>query len=105
LFGDKMQKLRWPVIGALVVMAGAGTLADFGGPNLGFGWSGWWIWIIFAFVLLRNHAPVLDEITGLDRKRKLLGIAMLIVFVLIFTPTPIKFINGPVAMSISQLVI
>ncbi|MBN1427726.1 MAG: site-2 protease family protein [Anaerolineae bacterium] len=89
LLGDKVQKLRWPVIGLLVVLASAGTLAEMEIVNLGFGWSGWWLWVFLVFFLLRSHAPVLDEITGLDSKRKLLGIVMLIIFVLLFTPMPL----------------
>lgn len=51
-------------------------------------------WILFAMLLLifgfRHPAPV-DEVTGLDMRRKLLGLAMLILFVLCFTPAPLKF--------------
>jgi membrane-associated protease RseP (regulator of RpoE activity) len=89
LFGDNAQKARWPIIGVLVVLATAGTLNDMGIMNLPIGWSGWWIWVALLVFLVRNHAPVLDEITGLDAKRKALGVAILIIFVLIFTPRPL----------------
>jgi membrane-associated protease RseP (regulator of RpoE activity) len=95
LLGDKVQKVRWPVIGMLVVLASAGTLADMEVIDLGFGWSGWWIWIAMIFLLLRSHAPVLDEITGLDGKRKALGIIMLVIFVLTFTPMPLTISSDP----------
>ncbi len=91
LFGRRAQAARRPVIVALFVLAILGTLRDtaaLGQLPLP-GWSGWWIWILFAFFLLRSHAPVLDEITGLDGKRKALGVATLIIFILIFTPTPL----------------
>jgi len=89
IFGDGAAKARWPIIGVLIVLAGAGALTDAGIVNLPFGWSGWWLWILLLLFLVRGHAPVLDEITGLDQKRKILGVIMLIVFILIFTPRPL----------------
>jgi len=89
LFGDNAQKARWPIIGVLVLLATAGTLNDMGILALPIGWSGWWIWVALLVFLVRNHAPVLDEITGLDPKRKALGVLMLVIFVLIFTPRPL----------------
>ncbi|MBN1312037.1 MAG: site-2 protease family protein [Anaerolineae bacterium] len=98
LFGEKMQKLRRPIIGLLVLLAAAGTLSEIGVIDITFGWSGWWLWVAIMVFLLRGHAPVLDEITELDGKRKALGIVMLIIFVLIFTPTPIKISEIPTAL-------
>jgi membrane-associated protease RseP (regulator of RpoE activity) len=89
LFGEKANLARIPVIGALALLAVSGSLRDAGVIDLGFGWSGWWLWILMMLFLLRRHAPVLDEITGLDAKRKALGVAALVIFILIFTPTPL----------------
>lgn len=51
-------------------------------------------WILFAVLLVlfgfRHPAPV-DEITGLDSKRRLIGIGMFVIFLLSFTPVPLKF--------------
>lgn len=108
LFGHKAKRLRLPVMIALIALASVGTVRDLlvGLPpgslpvppgwidalaNLPLpGWAGWWIWVGLVYFLLRSHAPVLDEITGLDAKRKALGIAMLVIFILIFTPTPLE---------------
>jgi membrane-associated protease RseP (regulator of RpoE activity) len=89
LFGKRAELARIPVIGVLALLAAAGSLRDAGVIDLGFGWSGWWLWILMMLFLLRRHAPVLDEITGLDAKRKALGVAVLVIFILIFTPTPL----------------
>jgi hypothetical protein len=95
LFGEKVQRLRMPVVIVLGILAVAGTLSDMGIVNLGFGWSSWWLWLVMIFVLFRNHATVLDDITELDQKRKVLGIIMLIVFLLIFMPTPLAIDMPP----------
>lgn len=97
LFGEKARLVRWPIVLALLVLAGAGSLAEAGIVDLGFGWSGWWIWIFMIVLLLRRHAPVLDEITELDAGRKALGMLMLIIFILIFTPRPLVVEAQPLA--------
>jgi hypothetical protein len=89
LFGKRASLARIPVIGALALLAAAGSLRDLGVIDLGFGWGGWWLWIVMMLFLLRRNAPVLDEITGLDARRKALGVAVLVIFILIFTPTPL----------------
>lgn len=114
LFGEKAQKVRGPIIAALVVMAIFGSIREIApgippdsGPTGTLvnllaalpvpGWSGWWVWILLITFLLRTHAPVLDEITELDGKRRALGVIMLIIFILIFTPTPMVIDAEPVA--------
>lgn len=57
--------------------------------GLGFFWSGWWLWAVLIFFLGRLQAQPLDQITQLDPKRKILAAAMLIVFILVFTPIPL----------------
>ena len=62
---------------------------------LGFYWSGWWLWVFLIFMLGRAHARPLDQITPLDTGRKLIAILGLIIFVLIFTPIPLRIVSGP----------
>ncbi len=90
LFGDNANRARMPAIIILGILTVAGILRESGTLDLGFGWSGWGLWVVILLVLMRGHAPVLDEITGLDGRRKLLGIAMLAIFILLFTPTPLE---------------
>jgi membrane-associated protease RseP (regulator of RpoE activity) len=114
LFGKDARKVRGPVIVALLVMAIFGSIQEMaaqlppgGVPGDGLiralaglpipGWSGWWVWLLMAFFLLRRHAPVLDEITELDGRRRALGVVMLIVFILIFTPVPTALEAEPLA--------
>lgn len=72
----KRARLLWPfILGALVL--------------LGFVWSGWWLWAGLIFFLGRIYAEPLDQITQLDSKRKILAIAGVILFFLVFTPVPL----------------
>ncbi len=78
LFGDRVARLRWPIILILVVL----------GLWPG-GWLGWLLWagLIFAFGGIR--AQPLDDITRLKPWHWVLGAAMLVLFVLLFVPAPL----------------
>lgn len=56
---------------------------------LGFKWPGWFIWGVLLISLfgLRHPQPI-DPFTPLDRKRKILGLIGIIIFILSFTPVP-----------------
>jgi membrane-associated protease RseP (regulator of RpoE activity) len=56
---------------------------------LGLVWFGWWIWAVLILLLGRFYAEPLDQITELDRRRKLIAILGIIIFFLVFTPVPL----------------
>ena len=76
LFGKKTAKRSLPIVLAVLII-------------LGFFWNGWWLWAAMVFFFGRRYAEPLDQITPIDRKRKVLGWFALVVFILIFTPVPI----------------
>ena len=80
LFGQKNARKVLPVI--LIVLAA-----------LGFVWSGWWFWAVLVFLVGRNYAEPLDQITELDGKRIALGVIALIVFIITFSPIPLIILS------------
>lgn len=48
----------------------------------------WLLWALLAQVFGLRHPPPLDDITPLDHRRKLIGYATIVIFILIFTPIP-----------------
>jgi len=48
----------------------------------------WLLWAVLAQVFGLRHPPPLDDLTPLDRKRKIIGWATIAIFFLIFTPLP-----------------
>ena len=62
---------------------------------LGFYWSGWWLWVFLIFMMGRAHARPLDQITELDTSRKMLALFGLLIFILVFTPIPLRIVVGP----------
>lgn len=81
LFGEKARKAFPFIIGLLVI--------------LGFFWNGWWLWAALLFWLGRVNAQPLDQITTLDPTRRIIGYAMILVFLLVFTPVPFALMMPP----------
>lgn len=75
LFGKKVKYFVPVILVALVL--------------LGFVWSGWWFWAFLILILGRFHAEPLDQITSLDKNRKILAVFGLLLFFVVFTPVPI----------------
>jgi membrane-associated protease RseP (regulator of RpoE activity) len=74
LFGEKAGKV-FPFILLFLAM-------------FGFFWTGWWLWAALLLWLGRVHAQPLDQITTLDPPRRMLALAMIVIFVLVFAPVP-----------------
>lgn len=52
-------------------------------------WPGWILWCVITMVMGLHHPPVVDEDQPLDRRRRLLAWAALVVFLLSFMPIPL----------------
>lgn len=53
-------------------------------------WQGWLLWALLLYFLGLRHPPPAYDWVPLDRRRRILGIITIIVFILTFTPTPFK---------------
>jgi membrane-associated protease RseP (regulator of RpoE activity) len=79
--GRKVAQIIQPLIIVILVV-------------LGFAWNGWWLWAALIFLMGRRYAEPLDQITTIDKKRKMLAILVCIIFVLIFIPVPLMIVTG-----------
>ena len=77
------KRVKWLVPAILMVLV-----------LLGFFWQGWWLWAGLIYMLNRRPAELLDEITPLDGRRRILALLTLGVFLLVFTPVPIVVVGG-----------
>ena len=80
LLGKKARWLFWPSIATLLVLLLV-TQAFM-----------WGLWIVMLFVFGRKYAEPLDNVTPLDRKRRLLAIFSFFIFILVFVPIPLRII-------------
>lgn len=56
---------------------------------MGFLWSGWFLWALLIVVFGQQRAPLLNELTPLNRPLRLIAVLGLVIFILVFTPTPL----------------
>ena len=55
-----------------------------------FFYPGWVLLILLILFFGFRHAPPVDNVTPLDTRRKMIGIAVMVLFILAFTPIPFK---------------
>jgi len=54
-------------------------------------WPGWLFWASLSLILGLRHPPPLDDVTRLDDRRRLVGLAALLLLVSVITPSPFNF--------------
>lgn len=85
LFGAKARKIFPFAVGALIVLSVLPPLLTLSLESFN---SSWILWMILLFWLGKVHTTPLDDITELDAPRRVIGYAMLVAFILLFTPIP-----------------
>jgi membrane-associated protease RseP (regulator of RpoE activity) len=76
LFGKSAARI-WPFIVVILFL-------------MGFVWSGWYIWAVLIFLLGRTFAQPRDGLTRINPSRRALAIFGMILFILVFTPVPLR---------------
>lgn len=79
LFGQQARRLYIPLITGFMIL----SLFN---PN-------WLLWTLILLLLGRFYAVPLDSVTPLDKRRRWVGYAALIMFVLVFVPNPLQLIT------------
>lgn len=85
LFGERARKIFPVVIGVLLALSFLPVLLTYSLTQFNYSWL---LWVMILFWLGNVRAQPLDDITDLDSPRRALGVFMLIVFILLFTPIP-----------------
>jgi len=57
---------------------------------LGIYWLGWFLWAIIIILMNPFHPRLWDEALPIDRKRKIIGIVVFVIFILSFMPVPVR---------------
>jgi len=53
-------------------------------------WEGWLVWVVLILIIKLGHPPTLNDQIPLDPRRKIIGWTAMFIFILSFTPVPIK---------------
>jgi membrane-associated protease RseP (regulator of RpoE activity) len=86
LFGEKARKIFPFMIGLLIALSILPVVLSLSLAAFNYSWL---LWGVILFWLGNVRTQPLDDITPLDPNRRMLGIFILIVFVLLFTPIPL----------------
>jgi len=79
LLGRRAQRLYLPVLAVFLVLSFLNTM--------------WVLWTLILFFLGRFYAVPLDTVTPQDSRRRWLGYTALVIFVLVFVPNPLRFVQ------------
>ena len=77
---------RWARVILWIVLAVLAALA--------FLWQGWFLWVVLIFIFGRMRVAPLDDVTPLTTAQRALALLMLAIFILIFTPAPMRIVGG-----------
>jgi Zn-dependent protease len=77
--GNKARYLTWAVVGVLMLM--------------GILWQGWILWAVLILLLGRGQQEPLESITPLSSREVAVAVLVLCLFVLTFTPVPLRLIS------------
>lgn len=87
IIGERARILFYP---ALVIMVALALFAS----------DMWFIWAVLILFLGQVYATPLDTITKLDRRRQVIAVLGLVLFVLVFVPVPLTAIGSETASTV-----
>lgn len=94
LFGEKARYANLVTIIMMTIFAVAGLeIVQRYLPFLRMiGFTGWFVWLgLIFFMIGPYHPPALDDVTQLNPGRRWLGYVMILIFIVTFTPVPLRF--------------
>jgi len=79
-------RMQWKIaVVAEIILLGMGTYLAFTTGQI---LNVWLLWAVLVQIFGLRHPPPLDDLTPLDRKRRIIGWATIVIFFLILTPLP-----------------
>ena len=93
MFGEKARYINRITVGMLAFFALASLpfVQQFVPLLSNVAFSGWFLWLfLILFLIGVQHPPALDDVTRLDRRRWWIGVLVIIIFILIFVPVPMR---------------
>lgn len=95
LFGRKARYINLAAVGLLALLATAGVpfVQELLPALASVGYTGWFLWLFLILTLIGvEHPPALDDVTTLDPRQRLVGIVVIVLFVLLFVPVPLRMV-------------
>jgi membrane-associated protease RseP (regulator of RpoE activity) len=93
LFGRKARYANFATVALLTIFAVAGLpfVQQFLPGLSSIGYAGWFLWLFLIIAVIGvEHPPALDDVTTLDRRRRIIGFVVIVIFILTFVPVPMR---------------
>jgi membrane-associated protease RseP (regulator of RpoE activity) len=93
LFGKNARYANLATLGimGLFALAGLPFVQELIPAAAAVGYTGWFIWLFLIMAVIGvEHPPALDDVTRLDRRRRWVGYAVIVIFILTFVPVPMR---------------
>jgi membrane-associated protease RseP (regulator of RpoE activity) len=88
MFGHQRHKIFARIIFILLLVIGLIGLLPLINIDLSFGWSGWLLWALLLFFVVKLEHPPVENFVPLDNRRMTLGWICVIIFFVTFSLTP-----------------
>lgn len=95
VFGDKNHyKIAIVSFAILLIIGLIGVIETVFSLQTSFGWTGWLVWAMLLFFVIKLKHPVVPDVRELDPKRKFLGYLSFFILIISFSPTPFLISGG-----------
>jgi membrane-associated protease RseP (regulator of RpoE activity) len=94
---NEIKEFRFALVSFIIVLLGIGVLGYSEWAfkfSTNFGWTGWLIWAMLLFFVIKLRHPVVPDIRELDNKRRFLGYLSFFILIICFSPTPFMISGG-----------
>lgn len=88
LVGSRLQGIIARIFFVILTLIGVASFIPFSGLKLHLGTTGWLLWAGILYFIIKLDHPEVDDPTPLSEERRLLGWAMMLIFLLGFPPIP-----------------
>lgn len=88
MFGYDKHKLVSRITFIFLLLFGLAGFLPLLEIDLTFGWSGWFLWAILLFFVVKLEHPPIEVFIPLDSRRRILGWICIVIFFLSFSLTP-----------------
>ncbi|MFZ1289437.1 MAG: site-2 protease family protein [Melioribacteraceae bacterium] len=89
MFGPKIQEAVASISMIFLIIFGiSGIIDGMLELGIGFGWTGWLIWAVILFFIIKVKHPPVRYFEKLDWKRRILGYISLAILIISFSPSP-----------------
>jgi membrane-associated protease RseP (regulator of RpoE activity) len=95
MFGEKIQeKVAWVAMFFLLIAGGLGIFNQFYATPLDFGWSGWFLWALLLYFVIKVKHPPLYDPEPIGWGRMVVGYIGIFIFIVSFIPIPFIIPSG-----------